>query len=406
MGPAIGIVGGGQLAWMLAEAAQRQQIPLQVQTPSSEDPAVSLAAGVVQAAVRDVAATAELATRCSAISFENEWIDLEGLAPLAAQGVQFVPSLQALQPLVCKRNQRELLQRLNLPSPRWFPLTAAIPPKANAASAGRPAPAAVCPEGFGFPLMAKAATGGYDGKGTAVLQGLDDLAALIARVDPANWIVEEFVAFEQELALVAARDRFGEVVCLPLVQTHQHQQVCDWVLAPVEASHALQQAARNIAASLLTSLDYVGVLSLEFFYGRSGLLINELAPRTHNSGHYSIEASSSSQFDLQLLSVSGERLEEPSLLVPGALMVNLLGFEQRSAEDPAADYSEQRQALSALPEAHLHWYGKRGSSLGRKLGHLTILLRSSEPEQRREEAMQRLQQVREIWPLPGDPGAA
>jgi 5-(carboxyamino)imidazole ribonucleotide synthase len=93
-------------------------------------------------------------------------------------------------------------------------------------------------------------------------------------------------------------------------------------------------------------------------------------------------------------------------VVPGALMVNLLGFEQRSAEDPVADYSEQRQALSALPEAHLHWYGKRGSSLGRKLGHLTVLLRSSEPEQRREEAMQRLQQVREIWPLPGDPGAA
>ena len=173
MGPAIGIVGGGQLAWMLAEAAQRRQIALQVQTPSHGDPAVGLAAGVVEASVRDVAGTAELATRCSAISFENEWIDLEGLAPLAAQGVHFAPSLKALQPLVCKRNQRELLQRLNLPSPRWFPLTAACPTpsKATPPSSGQPA----LPEGFQFPLMAKAATGGYDGKGTAVLRGLEDL---------------------------------------------------------------------------------------------------------------------------------------------------------------------------------------------------------------------------------------
>ena len=404
MGPAIGIVGGGQLAWMLAEAAQRRQIALQVQTPSREDPAVGLAAGVVEASVRDVAGTAELATRCSAISFENEWIDLEGLAPLAAQGVQFVPSLKALQPLVCKRNQRELLQRLNLPSPRWFPLTSACPTpsKTTPPSAGQPA----LPEGFQFPLMAKAATGGYDGKGTAVLRGPEDLVALIARVDPANWIVEEFVEFEQELALVAARDRFGEVVCLPLVQTHQHEQVCDWVLAPVEASHALQQAARNIAASLLTSLDYVGVLSLEFFYGRRGLLINELAPRTHNSGHYSIEASSCSQFDLQLLCVSGQAAVEPSLVVPGALMVNLLGFEQRSADDPEADYGDKRQALAALADAHLHWYGKRGSSLGRKLGHLTVLLRSTDAQERRHEAMERLQEVRSIWPLPGGTAAA
>ncbi|WP_415399867.1 5-(carboxyamino)imidazole ribonucleotide synthase [Synechococcus sp. W4D4] len=406
MGPAIGIVGGGQLAWMLAEAAQRRQIALQVQTPSTDDPAAALAAGVVEAAVRDVAGTAELATRCSAISFENEWIDLEGLAPLEAQGVQFVPSLSALQPLVCKRNQRELLRRLNLPSPRWFPLTAACPPKSTPVTSAPPRSQAVCPEGFSFPLMAKAATGGYDGKGTAILQGLDDLAALIARVDPENWIVEEFVAFEQELALVAARDRFGEVVCLPLVQTHQHQQVCDWVLAPVEASHALQQAARNIAASLLTSLDYVGVLSLEFFYGRQGLLINELAPRTHNSGHYSIEASSCSQFDLQLLSVSGQAVPEPSLQVPGALMVNLLGFERRSADDPEADYGRQRHALASLDDAHLHWYGKRGSSLGRKLGHLTVLLRSSEAQQRRQEAMERLQQIRAIWPLPEETVAA
>jgi 5-(carboxyamino)imidazole ribonucleotide synthase len=418
----IGIVGGGQLAWMLAEAAQRRGIPLHVQTPGPQDPAVALAASVVQAPVADAAATAELAQRCSAISFENEWVDLEALAPLAAQGVQFLPSLEALRPLVCKRSQRELLQRLHLPAPRWFGLEQALavadtrgsdtPGTSATASpdsgasipgstdrpdqAGRPH----LPEGFQYPLMAKAASGGYDGRGTALLQNDGDLEALLERVAPDSWIVEEFVAFERELAVVAARDAAGEVVLFPLVQTHQHAQVCDWVLAPVEANHALDQAVRNIAASLLTSLQYVGVLAIEFFYGPRGLQVNELAPRTHNSGHYSIEACNLSQFDQQLRLVSGERALEVDLQVPGALMVNLLGFESRHPEDPEAAYSARRQALAELPDAHLHWYGKTGSSIGRKLGHLTLLLHEADPVARRQLAMQRLETVRQIWPLP------
>jgi 5-(carboxyamino)imidazole ribonucleotide synthase len=256
------------------------------------------------------------------------------------------------------------------------------------------------PQGFAYPLMAKAASGGYDGKGTAVLRSDADLEALLERVAASNWIVEEFVAFDLELAVVAARDQMGDVVCLPVVQTHQHQQVCDWVLAPYEANHALQQAVRNMAASLLTALNYVGVLSIELFYGPRGLMINELAPRTHNSGHYSIEACDLSQFDLQLLAVSGQQLREPALQAAGALMVNLLGFEQCSAEDPLAAYELQRQALAALPDAHLHWYGKAGASVGRKLGHVTLLLQQQDPAARRQEAMQRLEQVRQIWPLP------
>jgi len=417
MGPAtsIGIVGGGQLAWMLAQAARRRGVELHVQTPGAQDPAVALASSVVQAEVRDVAATRELASRCSAISFENEWVDLEGLKALAADGVPFVPDLEALRPLVCKRSQRELLNRFNLPSPAWFPLDRVMElpevPAAGEDPAAASAPPATeappqLPQGFAYPLMAKAASGGYDGKGTAVLRSDADLEALLERVAASNWIVEEFVAFDLELAVVAARDQMGDVVCLPVVQTHQHQQVCDWVLAPYEANHALQQAVRNMAASLLTALNYVGVLSIELFYGPRGLMINELAPRTHNSGHYSIEACDLSQFDLQLLAVSGQQLREPALQAAGALMVNLLGFEQCSAEDPLAAYELQRQALAALPDAHLHWYGKAGASVGRKLGHVTLLLQQQDPAARRQEAMQRLEQVRQIWPLPpgSEPG--
>jgi len=381
--PSIGVVGGGQLAWMLASAAQQLQVPLHVQTPGGHDPATALATTVVLAELDDVAATRELARRCSAITFENEWVDLPALAPLSFDGIRFLPSLEALLPLVSKRSQRQLLQQLGLPAPRWCDLP----------SDG------VLPDGFSYPLMAKASTGGYDGKGTAVLQGPVDLQALLARIPASDWILEELVSFELELSQLACRDRAGNLQCYPLVQTHQHQQVCDWVLAPASVPHAVQAYARNIAASLLTAINYVGVLSIEFFYGPGGLQVNEIAPRTHNSGHFTIEAAHTSQFAQQVRIVAGLPMGPVELQVPGALMVNLLGFESSDA-----DYQSQRDALAALPQATVHWYGKQGSSPGRKLGHVTVLLAGTTPQEREEQAQQLLEQVRRIWPLP--PAAA
>ncbi|MCP9880951.1 5-(carboxyamino)imidazole ribonucleotide synthase [Cyanobium sp. Alchichica 3B3-8F6] len=381
--PSIGVVGGGQLAWMLAAAAQQLHVPLHVQTPGAHDPATALATSVVEAELDDIAATRELARRCSAITFENEWVDLPALAPLSFDGISFLPSLEALSPLVSKRSQRELLQQLGLPAPRWCDLP----------SDG------VLPDGFSYPLMAKASTGGYDGKGTAVLQGPEDLQSLLARIPPSDWILEELVSFDLELSQLACRDRAGNLQCYPLVQTHQHQQVCDWVLAPASVPHAVQAYARNIAASLLTAINYVGVLSIEFFYGPGGLQVNEIAPRTHNSGHFTIEAAHTSQFAQQVRIVAGLPMGPVELQVPGALMVNLLGFESSDV-----DYQSQRDALAALPQATVHWYGKQGSSPGRKLGHVTLLLEGVTPQERDDQAQQLLEQVRLIWPLP--PAAA
>lgn len=375
----IGVVGGGQLAWMLASAARDLDLALHVQTPSAADPAGPLAASVVEAPITDVAATAELARRCGAISFENEWVDLEGLAPLEAAGVRFMPRLQALAPLVSKRGQRQLLAQLNLPAPRWTDLP----------------PTGALPEGWAFPVMAKASRGGYDGKGTELLRRPADLAALVRRVDPADWMLEDFVAFDLELAQLVCRDSRGQVLCYPLVQTHQHQQVCDWVLAPAAVPQAVQAFARNIACSLVTALDYVGVLSIEFFYGPGGLQVNEIAPRTHNSGHVTIEASRTSQFAQQARIVAGLPLGPVDLQVPGALMVNLLGFE---TSDSA--YLPQRDDLAALPGATVHWYGKQGARAGRKLGHVTLVLQAEDAQARQTEAMERLAQVRAIWQLP------
>ncbi len=414
----IGIVGGGQLAWMLAEAACRLGVALHVQTPAADDPAAERAASLVLAAVDDVAATRQLAGRCGAISFENEWIPIEALEVLAEEGVQFVPGLHALHPLVSKRSQRELLNLLHLPAPRWCPLAAVYPPLppdppasgrleplagqfalAAGPDAGLPASSQPClPEGFHFPVMAKACLGGYDGKGTRPLRDQSELELLLAEVEIGGWILEELVAFQQELALVACRDRGGTVACFPLVQTHQHHQVCDWVLFPAPVDHSVAAFARNVAVSLLTALDYVGVLSIEFFYGPGGLQVNELAPRTHNSGHFTIEACRSSQFEQQVRIVAGLPLASVEPRISGAVMVNLLGFEESSG-----DYAELRQRLAALPGASLHWYGKRQAHPGRKLGHLTLVLESGTRVERAEELERRLAEVRAIWPRQGAP---
>jgi 5-(carboxyamino)imidazole ribonucleotide synthase len=326
-------------------------------------------------------------------------------------GVRFLPDLDALAALMSKRAQRELLQKLALPTPRWCPLEQVLepppaPPEAlespqsgvfippgalEAAAPRRPE----LPQGFQFPLMAKSSRGGYDGKGTLPIADQQALEELLATVDPADWLLEELVTFEMELALVAARDQHGNVVCYPLVQTQQQQQVCDWVLFPAPVNHAVEAFARNIAASVLTALDYVGLLAIEFFFGPAGLQVNELAPRTHNSGHYTIEACACSQFGQQLRLAALLPMGSPEPLVPGALMVNLLGREGTQERDEA-----DCQALAALPGAHLHWYGKSESSPGRKLGHLTLLLESSGHEALQQEAQAKLQEVRSIWPLP------
>lgn len=378
----IGVVGGGQLAWMLADAARQLGIQLHSQTPGASDPASRLASSVIQAPLGDIAATAELARRCEAITFENEWLDLAALAPLAAAGVRFVPSLQALEPLVCKRSQRLLLDRLQLPTLRWSEM---------------PELGEALPQGMALPLMAKVASGGYDGKGTALVRSAADLAWLQRRVNSADWILEELVAFDLELAITVARDSEGRVEVWPLAQTHQHRQVCDWVLTPAALPHAVQAFARNIACSLVTALDYVGVLSIEFFFGPAGLQVNEIAPRTHNSAHVTIEAATTSQFSQQARIVAGMPLASTALRLPGAVMVNLLGYEISSGE-----YLDQRRALEALPGAALHWYGKQGSRLGRKLGHVTLPLQASDSQARASEAQLRVAEVRSIWPLPPD----
>ena len=379
----IGVVGGGQLARMLVQAAAQREVPIAVQTSNAEDPAAGLASRLVAADPRDVAGTRDLVVGCEGITFENEWVNIDALLPLEQQGVRFRPSLAALSPLVDKLSQRQLLDDLAIPSPPWCPLSLVSP--------AQPA----LPQGWTFPVMAKASRGGYDGKGTLVIRDIDALAQLLRAVPAEDWLLESWVDYELELALVVSRDQRGRIRHLPLVQTHQHHQVCDWVLAPAPVDPSVAALAYNVAASLMTKLSYVGVLALEFFYGPAGLQVNEIAPRTHNSGHFSIEACTSSQFDQQLCIAAGLPVPEPELKSRGALMVNLLGLDP----DRHIPLDQRLQALKESPGVHLHWYGKSPETPGRKLGHVTLLLEADTVAKRRDEAELALAAIRRIWPL-------
>lgn len=416
----IGIVGGGQLAWMLAREARKLGVELHVQTPDPSDSATSLAASVVLGELDDLEATRALAQRAERISFENEWVPLHQLEQLEREGICFLPSLSSLAPLMEKRSQRQLLNQLNLPTPHWAPLESAYPPpppspdeppqglgleelssqgSSHAHFNPQPPTGPRLPDGLSFPVMAKASRGGYDGKGTLVLSDLAELEAHLSRVNPEEWILEERVSFAMELAQVVCRDQQGHVRCFPLVQTHQRDHVCDWVLYPAPVSHSVEAFARNVAMSLVTSLNYVGVMAIEFFYGASGLQVNEVAPRVHNSGHLTLEACRTNQFSQQVRIVAGLPLGLTDPRVQGALMVNLLGLATAERADDDQLYQAKLAALEALKGARVHWYGKQPRQ-GRKLGHVTFVLEADTPQLRQEEWAKRLREVRALWPWP------
>ncbi len=380
----IGVVGGGQLAQMLVQAARKRNVGIVVQTSSRNDPAASEANRLVLGDPTDIEGTRKLLKECFCITFENEWVNIAELSKLEKQNDSFLPRLDSLDQLVNKISQRKLLAELNIPGPDWILLTS------NQIAQNK------LPSGWDFPLMAKASIGGYDGKGTRVLKCFDDLKHLYDSVEACNWLIEKWVPYERELALVVSRDLEGRIRSFPLAETNQLQQVCNWVLAPADVSHLVETMAYNIASSLLTQLNYVGVLAIEFFYGPQGLQVNEIAPRTHNSAHFSIEACNSSQFDQQVCIAAGLQVQSPQLIVPGALMVNLLGLPEGTA-DPL---EERLDELGKIEGINLHWYGKEFETPGRKLGHATLLLKGTDAKQRREEAFNAIKSIRSIWPSP------
>ena len=202
-------------------------------------------------------------------------------------------------------------------------------------------------------------------------------------------LLESFVYFEKELAVMVARSASGEVSVYPVVETEQIDQVCRRVIVPARVQESVKEEVRVIATQLVTQLGVVGIFGIELFLSVDGrVLINEIAPRTHNSGHYTLNACEASQFEQQLRAVCQRPLGSTQMTHPGAVMINLLG-----TENSTSDYAEQRAALAAMPNAYVYWYGKKESRVGRKMGHVTLLTDAKKGDAAIAEMIQRVEQL-------------
>lgn len=367
----VGVIGGGQLAWMMGLEAQKQGISLWVQTPTVHDPAVAVAKEAIIAPLSNLEATATLAREVDIITFENEFIDVPGLGEFSDR-VTFYPSLASVAPLLDKFEQRCYLQELGLPVPAF---------KSVIAGKGSSW------DGKEFPLVVKARRHGYDGQGTFIVQDELELETVLAKLEGLPVLIERYVPFEKELAVMAGRGINGETVVYPTVETYQRDQVCQRVIAPARIPETLHNQISTMAQTLLDALEWVGIIGMELFLTEdNGVLVNEIAPRTHNSGHYTLDACDISQFAMHLQGITGKSLTPPRLTSDAAVMVNLLGYEFAETT-----YSEKQQKLRSLPGAHVYWYGKKQARPGRKLGHVTVLGNTI------AEASAIADQVSEIW---------
>ncbi|MEU8235722.1 5-(carboxyamino)imidazole ribonucleotide synthase [Actinoplanes sp. NPDC048967] len=360
--PVVGMVGGGQLARMTHQAAITLGQSLRVLSESPDDSAALVAADVRIGTHTDLAALREFAKGCDAVTFDHEHVPNEHIAALAAEGVKIYPGADAIRYAQDKRQMRERLSALGAPVPRWRPVTSVEDITAFAASAAGPGSS-----GEGWPVVAKAVRGGYDGRGVWMLDDAAAAAELVAT--GTELIVEERVPLRRELAALVARSPFGQVAAYPVVETVQRDGICVEVLAPAPGlSEELAVEAQQLAIDLANALGVVGLLAVELFETETGIVVNELAMRPHNSGHWTIEGARTSQFEQHLRAVLDYPMGETSLAAPAVVMANVLGGE------PGGMSIDERlhHLFAADPGARVHLYGKQVRP-GRKIGHVTVL---------------------------------
>ena len=379
----VGIIGGGQLALMLVEAAKKRNLKVCIQTKSSNDPAALKADYVIEADPLKIKGNKYLIQNCEKIIFENEWVKIDKLSLLGSKDI-FIPSLHSISPLVDRISQKKLINKLNLPSPRWISLKDFK--KLDSKDLNN----------WNFPLMAKSFKGGYDGKGNKKISNKEELNTFLMDVSSEEWLIEEWINYKNEFALVGSRDINGKIRIFPIVETFQSNNICDWVMCPADTNYEINSFALNIFASIANELNYVGVLGIEFFFGENGLLINEIAPRTHNSAHFSIEACSSSQFDQYICTSMGIVPPNITLNCEGSVMVNLLGLKRKNC----LPIEKRLKLISEINGAHLHWYGKPKEVVGRKMAHVTFLLNEKYHYQRLNKSKEIIRKIRQIWPSP------
>lgn len=352
----VGVIGGGQLARMMTPPAINLGLDIKVLAEAAGASASMATTQVGDYTHLDV--VREFAETVDVITFDHEHVPLPVLEALEAEGVRVNPPSKALAFAQNKLKMRKRLGDLGLPMPTWAEIQDAHALQTFIDANG------------GVAIL-KTPIGGYDGKGVRVVRSADDAADWLANLDQygGSLLAEERVDFVRELAQLSARRPSGEFKAWPLVETIQENGVCSVVISPApKATKATLAATAEIARKVAEGLGVTGVLAVEMFEARDGrLLINELAMRPHNSGHFSIEGSVTSQFEQHIRAVSDLPLGSTEPTAKHAVMVNLLGVDDQN--DFVRAYGD---ALAAHPAAKVHTYGK-GPRAGRKMGHVTVV---------------------------------
>jgi len=347
----VGMVGAGQLARMTQRAAIDLGVHLTVLALDDSEPAVRAGAAHVLGRPDDAQALAALAALVDVVTLDHELVDAAALGALAARGIPVRPSSTALRVAQDKLIARETFAALGLPGPEHV---LADDEQGVAELAAR----------HGWPLVAKARTGGYDGRGVELVADQDALDRVLAR--GGAWIVEQRADIAMEVAVLLARRPTGEHVIWPVVETLQRDGICHELVMPARIDATMARRASDLAILVAEGIDAVGVLAVEMFITHAGdVLINEIALRPHNSGHATIEGAATSQFTNHLRAVLDWPLGSTTMLAPVAVTVNVLGLDD-------GDVAARLPAALALDGARVHLYGK-ASRQGRKIGHVTVL---------------------------------
>lgn len=362
-GPVVGMIGGGQLARMTAQAAITLGVELRVLASSPDDAAARVSPTVIgdYRSLPDVVAFAD---RCDVLTFDHEHVPLELLRTLAQMGHRLHPAPEALRFAQDKWAMRERLQHAGIPVPAWRVVTSAVSVSDFAAE-------------HGWPVVAKRILGGYDGRGVWVLPDAAGVTGLLAGSPEEALLVEEFVPLRRELAALLARSPNGEVRAWPLVETVQRNGICVETLAPADDPPA---SAVPIAVQIAALLEVTGVLAVELFERADGTVaVNELAMRPHNSGHWTIEGARTSQFEQHLRAVLDWPLGDTTATAPVVATANVLG----SGDGPLG--GRLPGVLAVDPALKVHLYGKE-PRVGRKLGHVSALGAGAAAARRRARA--------------------
>jgi 5-(carboxyamino)imidazole ribonucleotide synthase len=349
-GATIGILGGGQLGRMLAHAAQRLGFDVRIFTDEQDSPAARVAQGALVADYRDAAALAQFARTVDVVTTEFENVPAETAQALIDAGALVRPSPNALAVAQDRHDEKSFFNAQGIATPRF---------RAVASQADLDAAIAA----IGAPAILKTRRLGYDGRGQIRIKAAEDAKGAYAKLG-APGVLEAFCPFERELSIIAARGADGALAFYDLCENEHAGGILSRTTLPAQADAETEKNAREAARKVLSAFDYVGVLTIEFFLMQDGALIaNEMAPRVHNSGHWTIEGALTSQFEQHIRAVAGWPLG-PTTRIADIEMLNLIG---ESANGWAA--------LAADPQARLHLYGKRDARSGRKMGHVTKLKR-------------------------------